>query len=207
MYFSQSADLLLRIFAVLSKGCGIWLFSTDQPFQSVGTGQPELFGMICSMAVKETDHTTILKKLITLICVFLMLFAICALPAIAEALAPAVEVQEVETIMTEPAPTPGELPNEFTWKYLASTAGAAALAFAVVQFIKAPLDNVWKIPTRLLVYLLCLITLLIANAFLNHGLTIEMGALSVFNALISAYTAYGLYEVFIRKKESAAPKA
>lgn len=148
-----------------------------------------------------------MKKLITLICVFLMLFAICALPAIAEALAPAVEVQEVETIMTEPAPTPGELPNEFTWKYLASTAGAAVLAFAVVQFIKAPLDNVWKIPTRLLVYLLCLITLLIANAFLNHGLTIEMGALSVFNALISAYTAYGLYEVFIGKKESAAPKA
>lgn len=68
VYFSQSADLLLRIFAVLSKGCGIWLFSTDQPFQSVGTGQPELFGMICSMAVKETDHTTILKKLITLAC-------------------------------------------------------------------------------------------------------------------------------------------
>ena len=45
-----------------------------------------------------------MKKLITLLCVFLMLFTICALPVMAEALAPAMEAQEAETITTEPAP-------------------------------------------------------------------------------------------------------
>lgn len=144
-----------------------------------------------------------MKKLITMLCAFLLLFALIALPVMAEAVAPAPEAQETEAIVAEPVPTPGELPDEFTWKYLATTAGAAVLAFAVVQFIKAPLDSIWKIPTRLLVYLLCLITLLVANAFLNHGLTIEMAALSVFNALIAAYSAYGLYEVFIRNKANA----
>ena len=144
-----------------------------------------------------------MKKIITILCTFLLLFTLIALPVMAEAVEPAAEEQAGEMITAEPVPTPGELPSEFTWKYLATTAGAAVLAFAVVQFIKAPLDTIWKSPTRLLVYLLCLITLLVANAFLNHGLTIEMAALSVFNALIAAYSAYGLYEVFIRKKENA----
>lgn len=148
-----------------------------------------------------------MKKIITFLCVFLLLIALIVLPAMAETVEPAAEAQTAEVIAAEPVPTPGELPDEFTWKYLATTAGAAVLAFAVVQFIKAPLDTIWKIPTRLLVYLLCLITLLVATAFLNHGLTIEMAALSVFNALISAYSAYGLYEVFVRKKENAYVKS
>ena len=145
-----------------------------------------------------------MKKLLMLLCTFLLVFTIVALPAMAEAAPPNAESLEIETIAAEPVP--GELPSEFTWKYLASTAGAAVFAFAVVQFIKAPLDTVWKIPTRLLVYLLALAALLVANAFLNHGLEIETAVLCVFNALISAYTAYGLYEVFVRKKENAALK-
>ncbi len=144
-----------------------------------------------------------MKKIITLLCAVLLLFTLVALPVMAEAIEPAPEAQAAETITAETVPAHGELPDEFTWQYLATTAGAAVLAFAVVQFIKAPLDKIWKIPTRLLVYLLCLITLLISNAFLNYGLTIEMAALSVFNALIAAYSAYGMYEVFIRKKENA----
>ena len=144
-----------------------------------------------------------MKKIITILYIFLLLFTLIALPVMAEAGESAAEAQAGETITAEPVPTPGKLPSEFSWKYLAKTAGAAVFAFAVVQFIKAPLDTIWKIPTRILVYLLCLITLLVANAFLNHGLTIEMAALSVFNALIAAYSAYGLYEVFIRKKENA----
>ena len=118
-----------------------------------------------------------------------------------EVVAESVESTPVETVREE-KPS-GTLPTTFTWQYLASTAGAAVLAFAIAQFIKAPLDKVWKIPTRLLVYAICLVTLLVATAFLNDGLTIEKASLSVFNALISAYSAYGMYEVWIRKKEAA----
>lgn len=142
-----------------------------------------------------------MKRIIFILLAALLLAVTCVLPAL-PVLAegnPIAVVTLGETV--EPEPTPGELPGAFTWKYLATTAGAAALAFAVVQFIKAPLDTVFHIPTRLLVYLLCLVTLLVANAFMNHGLKIETAVLCVFNALISAYSAYGLYEVWIRKKE------
>ena len=139
-----------------------------------------------------------MKRIIFILLAALLLAVTCVLPALAEG-NPIAVVTLGETV--EPEPTPGELPSEFTWKYLATTAGAAALAFAVVQFIKAPLDTAFHIPTRLLVYLLCLATLLVANAFMNHGLKIETAVLCVFNALISAYSAYGLYEVWIRKKE------
>ena len=107
----------------------------------------------------------------------------------------------------EDVPTPsGEpaLPESFTWKYLITTGGAAIFVFFVVKFAKAPIDKIGHIPTRLLVYILCLVTLLVANVFMNHGITIETAVLCVFNALISAYTAYGTYEVWEKKKEPPA---
>lgn len=142
-----------------------------------------------------------MKRIIFILLAALLLAVTCVLPALSVLAEgnPIAVVTLGESV--EPEPTPGELPSEFTWKYLATTAGAAALAFAVVQFIKAPLDTAFHIPTRLLVYLLCLATLLVANAFMNHGLKIETAVLCVFNAFISAYSAYGLYEVWIRKKE------
>ena len=141
-----------------------------------------------------------MKKLFCLICVALMIFALCILPVVAHAEPPAELVEAGETLTTAEA-TPGELPEKFSWEYLVTTGGAAVFVFAVVQYAKAPLDRIWKIPTRLLVYILSFITLLIANYFLNHGLNTEMIALSVFNALISAFGAYGMYEVWVRKKE------
>ena len=141
-----------------------------------------------------------MKKLLVLICTALLVFAVCILPVMANAEPPA--MADAGEIVTTPAEaTPGELPDKFSWEYLVTTGGAAIFVYFVVQFAKAPLDKVWHIPTRLLVYILCLATLLVANAFLNHGLTVEMVALSVFNALISAYGAYGMYEVWVRKKE------
>ena len=143
-----------------------------------------------------------MKKLLILICTFLLVFSVCVLPVMAYAEPPAVEQADAgEIVATADEATPGELPTEFTWKYLVTTGGAAILVFFIVQYAKAPLDKIGHIPTRLLVYVLCLVTLLVANAFLNHGLQIETAALSVFNALISAYSAYGMYEVWVRKKE------
>ena len=43
-----------------------------------------------------------------------------------------------------------EVGEPLTWTYLATIAGAAAFTLLVVQFLKAPLDKVWKIPTRVL---------------------------------------------------------
>lgn len=141
-----------------------------------------------------------MKKLLVLICTALLVFAVCILPVMANAEPPA--MADAGEIVTTPAEaTPGELPDKFSWEYLVTTGGAAIFVFAVVQYAKAPLDNIWKIPTRLLVYILSFITLLVANYFLNHGLNIETVALSVFNALISAFGAYGMYEVWVRKKE------
>ena len=48
----------------------------------------------------------------------------------------------------------------FTWAYLASIAGTAAFALLFVQFFKVPLDRIWKIPTRVFVYIICLATML-----------------------------------------------
>lgn len=143
-----------------------------------------------------------MKKLLIMLCIALMLFVICVLPVIAEAAQPAGDATEaVEIVADEPEPTPGKLPDTFSWKYLATTGGVAVAVYFIVQYAKAPLDKVGHIPTRLLVYGLCLVILVVANAFLNHGITVEMVALCVFNALISAYAAYGMYEVWAKKQK------
>lgn len=100
-----------------------------------------------------------------------------------------------ETVPTEP----------FTWQSLATIAGTAALTLLVVEFFKVPLDKVWKIPTRVLVYVISLAVMLVATAF-TTGLTIESGILCAVNALIAALTAMGAYEVTFAKVESKPPE-
>lgn len=82
----------------------------------------------------------------------------------------------------------------YTWAYLGTLAGATAATLLIVQFTKAPLDRVWKIPTRLLVYVIALIILLVAQAF-TGGLTGENAMLAALNAVVVAMAAYGSYEV------------
>lgn len=93
---------------------------------------------------------------------------------------------------------PDETTSPFEWEYLASIAGAAAATLLIVQFFKAPLDKVWKIPTRLLVYFLCLAIMLVATHF-TTGLTLQTAILAALNAFISALAAYGGYEVTFAK--------
>lgn len=100
------------------------------------------------------------------------------------------------------APTTGVgvVPEPLTWAYLATVGGAAAFTLFVVQFIKAPLDKMWKIPTRFLAYVIALGTLLAATA-LTTGLNIDSVLLAVFNAVVAATSAYGMYEVTFAKLE------
>ena len=67
----------------------------------------------------------------------------------------------------------GELPAEpFTWQYIATIAGATAATLLIVQLLKLPLDKVWKIPTRIWVYIIALI-LMLAAALFTTGLDLR----------------------------------
>ena len=87
-----------------------------------------------------------------------------------------------------------------TWTYLATIAGAAAFTLLVVQFLKAPLDKVWKIPTRVFAYVVALGVMMVATAF-TTGLTVDNALLVGVNALLAALSAYGAYEVTFGKIE------
>ena len=130
-------------------------------------------------------------KKFSIVALLLSLLLIVAFPvgivAGAEELTPTVDAV-IDTGAGEP----------FTWAYLASIAGATAATLLIVQFLKVPLDKVWKIPTRLFVYVIALLIMIIATVF-TGGLTIETALLAVVNAFIVALTAYGSYEVTFAK--------
>lgn len=86
------------------------------------------------------------------------------------------------------------------WASLGTIAGATAATLMIVQLIKAPLDRLWKIPTRLVVYLIALVLMLVAQAF-TGGLTWESGLLAAVNAAMVALGAYGAYELTFKKIE------
>ena len=135
-----------------------------------------------------------MKKLLSLV-LLLLAVTLFAFPvsALAEDTADA-----TTGITASEAGTPAE---PFTWQYLASIAGAAAFTLLVVQFLKAPLDKIWKIPTRVFAYIIALLTMLVSTAF-NTGLYIQTALLAVVNAFIAALTAYGAYEVTFAKLDN-----
>lgn len=118
-----------------------------------------------------------MKKFIVCFCALLMIVL------------PTVALAEGEVTVTDP----------FTWKYLVTVAGAAAFTLLVVQFLKLPLDKVRKIPTRVLVYMIALIVMVVAAAF-TTGLTMENVLLAACNAFIAGLTAMGGYELTFAKK-------
>lgn len=93
----------------------------------------------------------------------------------------------------------GELPTEpFTWQYLATIIGATAATLLIVQLCKFPLDKVWKIPTRFVVYFISLIIIETATYF-TSGLDASSAILNILNAGIIALAAMGAYEMTFRK--------
>lgn len=96
----------------------------------------------------------------------------------------------------------GELPTDpFTWEQLATIAGATLATLLIVQLLKLPLDKIWKIPTRIVVYFISLIILLLATWF-TTGITLNTGLLTAVNAVIVALAAMGAYEITFRKIEN-----
>lgn len=141
-----------------------------------------------------------MKKLIPFLIIALILLLTFPFGALSEgASETGAEVPaQAETIDPAPAPDPG---TPYTWEYLASIAGATALTLLIVQFLKVPLDRVWRIPTRLFVYFIALLILLVATAF-TTGLTLQNGLMAFVNAFLVALTAYGAYEVTFAKLDN-----
>ena len=95
----------------------------------------------------------------------------------------------------------GELPTDpFTWEQLATIAGATLATLLIVHLLKLPLDKVWKIPTRIWVYLIPLILLLLATGF-TVALSWNSALLTAINAVIVSLAAMG-DEVIFRKFQS-----
>lgn len=132
-----------------------------------------------------------MKKLFAILALALVTFMLC-LPvmALAES-APAIDVPTVQPAV----PAAG-----YDWTALASVAGATAFTLLVVQFIKAPLDKLWHIPTRVVVYVIAFATLLIAQV-LTVGFTVDGLALTAVNAVIAGSAAMGAYEMTFAKPD------
>ena len=122
---------------------------------------------------------------------FLFLFMI-FFPVIA--LAEALAEVAVEVVAAE-IPT-----NPVSWEQLATIGGAAMATMLIVQLLKLPLDKVWKIPTRIIVFVIAFVVLILATYF-TQGLTWNTALLTVINAVIVALTAMGGYELTFKKIE------
>jgi len=143
-----------------------------------------------------------MKKIFALICALFLIFTMAAAVAAAETTDALIPTDTTDVVVDVPD-TSVDVPDinvgePFTWSYLATIAGAAVFTLLVVQFIKAPLDKVWKIPTRFLAYIISLGTMLVATT-LTTGLSLDNGLLAAVNALLAAVSAYGMYEVTFAK--------
>ena len=79
-----------------------------------------------------------------------------------------------------------EIPTQpVTWAQLATIGGAAMATLLIVQLLKLPLDKVWKIPTRIVVFVIAAIILTLATYF-TQGLTWNTAILTLINAVIVA---------------------
>ena len=85
-----------------------------------------------------------------------------------------------------------------TWEYLGTFAGVVAAVVLIVQFLKLPLDKVWKIPTRYIVYVIAALILFAVQAF-TGTLTTENIVLTLLNAVVVAMAAMGTYDVTFAK--------
>ena len=93
------------------------------------------------------------------------------------------------------------IPTEgYDWTELGTVAGAAAFTLLFVEYIKAPLDKVWKLPTRAVAYAFAFVVMLAARAFMQ-GLTLEGIAITAVNAWLAGAAAIGTYESTFAKRD------
>lgn len=121
---------------------------------------------------------------------------------------PCVVIAEEAVIEVAASVVESEIPTQpFSWEQLATIAGAALATMLIVQLLKLPLDKVWKIPTRIIVFLISAVVMLLATYF-TQGLTWNTALLTLMNAVVAALTAMGGYELTFAKieKKKAQPE-
>lgn len=90
----------------------------------------------------------------------------------------------------------------FNWSSLATFSGAVAAVVFIVQFLKLPLDKIKRVPTRIVVYFVSLVVLVLAQVFSGTTFSVETIALAVLNAVLVALSAMALYEQTISEPEA-----
>ena len=146
--------------------------------------------------MKKKRIQKIVKVTATVVAALLILATvILPVAAMAEGVTP-----EVQENPIQPAPASEAPQSPFTWAYLATIAGATAATLLIVQLLKLPLDKVWKIPTRIWVYIIAL-ALMIAAAGFTTGLDLQTALLTAINAVIVALAAMGAYEMTFGRSE------
>lgn len=87
--------------------------------------------------------------------------------------------------------------SEFiNWATLGTYSGALAMVLSITQFTKE-LSVIKKIPTQLWSYILSFIVLILANIFTN-GLTLDIVAQTIFNAVVVSIAANGGYSAIAK---------
>jgi hypothetical protein len=89
--------------------------------------------------------------------------------------------------------------NFLSLEYLGTISGATAAVLLIVQFLKAPLDKIWKIRTRYVAYVFALIILSAATIILK-GFSPGDLLLIPLNAVIVTVAAMGTYEATFNRK-------
>lgn len=125
------------------------------------------------------------RTLFLLLVLAALLLAALAIPALA-----------AEAVTLRPAQPDGA----YDWAQLATIAGATAATLLIVQFIKLPLDKVWKVPTRAVVYSIALLIMIFAQTF-TEGLEVSQVPLLAINAFVVALAAMGGYELTFAKNK------
>lgn len=91
--------------------------------------------------------------------------------------------------------------SSMTWEFLGTMSGATAAVLLIIQFIKAPLDNLWKIPTRIWAYVFSIIILLCGELVFDT-FTVSRIPLILLNAIIVTMAAVGAYAATFQKLEA-----
>ena len=107
------------------------------------------------------------------------------------------EAAEV-TFLDDPQPQPAV---PYSWEQLATIPGAIAATLLIAQYMKFPLDKVWKIPTRFMVLVIAFMLMAGAQATIR-GLTWPDVPLVAINAFVVALAAMGAYELTYAKKDA-----
>lgn len=95
------------------------------------------------------------------------------------------------------------LPDAYSWESVGTVGGCVALTLLTVQLLKAPLDKIARIPTRVFVYIVSFALMLCANVFTGNVGELGNMILIAVNAIPVALSAMGAYELTFAKSDEA----